>query len=274
MRSLRASEEMMTDRFPKQVDRSTLIQLNGVTKKFGSFEALKSIDLSIREGEFVSVVGPSGCGKSTLLKLVAGLAPISDGELLLAGKKISGPQTDVGIVFQSSVLLAWRNIIDNILLQAEMRNMNKAEARLRAEALIAMAGLQGFEKKYPGQLSGGMQQRASICRALLHDPQVLLMDEPFGALDAMTREKMNVELQRIWLESRKTVLLITHSIPEAVYLSDRVVVMSERPGSIAAIYDIDLPRPRDLSVMASTQFASYTKTIRQHFYAQGSLDDH
>ncbi|MHC1550848.1 ABC transporter ATP-binding protein [Phyllobacterium sp. K27] len=263
---------MMTDKFPKPVERRTLIQLNSVTKKFGSFEALKPIDLSIKEGEFVSVVGPSGCGKSTLLKLVAGLAPVTEGELLLAGKKISGPQTDVGIVFQSSVLLAWRNIIDNILLQAEMRNMNKGEARKRAEALISMAGLQGFEKKYPWQLSGGMQQRASICRALLHDPQVLLMDEPFGALDAMTREKMNVELQRIWLESRKTVLLITHSIPEAVYLSDRVVVMSERPGSIAAIYDIDLPRPRDLSVMGSAQFGSYTKMIRQHFYAQGSLD--
>jgi NitT/TauT family transport system ATP-binding protein len=135
-----------------------------------------------------------------------------------------------------------------------------------------MAGLKGFEKKYPWQLSGGMQQRVSICRGLLHDPSVLLMDEPFGALDAMTREKMNIELQRIWLESKKTVLLITHSIPEAVFLSDRVLVMSERPGSIAAIYDIDLPRPRSLSVMASQQFSQYTKTIRAHFYAQGSLD--
>jgi NitT/TauT family transport system ATP-binding protein len=274
MKSLSGPEEMMTDKLPLPAVDPALIQLKGVTKWFGTFEALKPIDLSIGEGEFVSVVGPSGCGKSTLLKLVAGLAPISDGALLLAGREISGPQTDVGIVFQTSVLLAWRNIIDNILLQAEMRNMNKAEARHRAEALIAMAGLQGFENKYPWQLSGGMQQRASICRALLHDPKVLLMDEPFGALDAMTREKMNVELQRIWLESKKTVLLITHSIPEAVYLSDRVVVMGERPGSVVEIYDIDLPRPRGLSVMASSQFAAYTKTIRKHFYAQGSLDDH
>ncbi|MEZ2127845.1 MULTISPECIES: ABC transporter ATP-binding protein [unclassified Sinorhizobium] len=264
----------MIDDAARLQDRANLIQLNKVTKKFGAFEALRPIDLSIRDGEFVSVVGPSGCGKSTLLRLVAGLAPITEGELLLAGNRIAGPQTDVGIVFQGAVLLAWRTIINNILLQAEMRSMNKAEARQRAEALIAMAGLKGFENKYPWQLSGGMQQRASICRALLHDPKVLLMDEPFGALDAMTREKMNVELQRIWLESKKTVLLITHSIPEAVYLSDRVVVMSERPGSIAAIYDIKLPRPRDLSVMASPEFASYTRTIRQHFYAQGSLDDH
>ncbi len=274
MRPARISGEPMADNIVKLRDKADLIQLRKVTKKFGTFEALRPIDLSIREGEFVSVVGPSGCGKSTLLRLVAGLAPITEGELLLAGRRITGPQTDVGIVFQSAVLLAWRNIIDNILLQAEMRNMNKASARKRAEALIAMAGLTGFENKYPWQLSGGMQQRASICRALLHDPKVLLMDEPFGALDAMTREKMNVELQRIWLESKKTVLLITHSIPEAVYLSDRVVVMSERPGSVAAIYDIDLPRPRDLKVMASPEFGSYTRTIRQHFYAQGSLDDH
>lgn len=267
-------EDKMEQQHLQPENRHTLIELNQVTKRYGNFEALRPIDLSIREGEFVSVVGPSGCGKSTLLKLVAGLSPVTDGELLLAGRTISGPQTDVGIVFQSAVLLAWRTIIDNILLQAEMRNMNKTEARKKAEALMRMAGLEGFEKKYPWQLSGGMQQRASICRALLHDPQVLLMDEPFGALDAMTREKMNVELQRIWLESKKTVLLITHSIPEAVFLSDRVVVMSERPGSIAAIYNIDLPRPRNLSIMGDPKFAEYAKLIRKHFFAQGSLDDH
>nr|WP_084606504.1 ABC transporter ATP-binding protein [Rhizobium sullae] len=267
-------EEEMEAKEPQSRPGIPLIELDNVTKRFGAFEALRPINLSISDGEFVSVVGPSGCGKSTLLRLVAGLAPVTDGAVRLAGKEISGPQIDVGIVFQSAVLLAWRVVIDNILLQAEMRNMDMVEARRRAETLIEMAGLKGFENKYPWQLSGGMQQRASICRALLHDPRVLLMDEPFGALDAMTREKMNLELQRIWLESKKTILLITHSIPEAVFLSDRVVVMSERPGAISEVYDIDLPRPRGLDVMASPAFATYTRTIRKHFYAQGSLDDH
>lgn len=220
----------------------------------------------------MSVVGPSGCGKSTLLKMVAGLLPITSGKLSLSGQSIDGPQKNVGIVFQSAVLLSWRNVLDNILLQAEMRYLPMDKARNRALELIAMAGLSGFENKYPWQLSGGMQQRASICRALLHDPEVLLMDEPFGALDAMTRERMNLELQRIWLESKKTVMLITHSIPEAVFLSDRVLVMSERPGSISEIYDIDLPRPRTLDLMSTSEFTHYSKLIRAHFYAQGSLD--
>ena len=253
-----------------------LIEARGVTKvyqtKDGPVESLKPLDFAIRKGEFVSVVGPSGCGKSTLLKMVAGLLPISGGSLTLAGKPIQGPQKDVGIVFQSAVLLAWRTVLDNILLQAEMRHMPMGPARARAAELIAMAGLRGFEGKYPWQLSGGMQQRASICRALLHDPSVLLMDEPFGALDAMTREKMNLELRRIVGASGKTVMLITHSIPEAVYLSDRVIVMSERPGSIAAVYDIDLPRERPLDLMGSAEFGGYAKTIRAHFFSEGILD--
>ncbi|MDN6884359.1 ABC transporter ATP-binding protein [Variovorax sp. CAN2819] len=253
-----------------------LIEARGVSKiyqsKDGPVESLKPLDFAIKEGEFVSVVGPSGCGKSTLLKMVAGLLPISGGSLTLAGKPIKGAQKDVGIVFQSAVLLPWRSVEDNILLQAEMRHLPMDAARARARELMEMAGLKGFEKKYPWQLSGGMQQRASICRALLHDPSVLLMDEPFGALDAMTREKMNLELQRIWMASKKTVMLITHSIPEAIFLSDRVMVMSERPGSIAAVYDIDLPRPRTLDVMASPEFGAYTKLVRAHFYSQGILD--
>jgi len=253
-----------------------LIEARGVSKiypsKDGPVESLKPLDFAIKEGEFVSVVGPSGCGKSTLLKMVAGLLPISGGSLTLAGNPIKGPQKDVGIVFQSAVLLPWRSVEDNILLQAEMRHMPMDAARARARELMEMAGLKGFEKKYPWQLSGGMQQRASICRALLHDPSVLLMDEPFGALDAMTREKMNLELQRIWMASKKTVMLITHSIPEAIFLSDRVMVMSERPGSIAAVYDIDLPRPRTLDVMSSPEFGAYTKLVRAHFYSQGILD--
>lgn len=255
---------------------NTLIEARGVTKvyqtKDGPVESLKPLDFSIREGEFISVVGPSGCGKSTLLKMVAGLQPTTSGTLNLAGKPIKGPQRDVGIVFQSAVLLAWRSVLDNILLQAEMRRMPMQQAREKARQLMDMAGLAGFEGKYPWQLSGGMQQRASICRALLHDPAVLLMDEPFGALDAMTREKMNLELQRIWSQSKKTVLLITHSIPEAIFLSDRVIVMSERPGSIAAVYDIDLPRQRTLDMMGSPEFSEHAKKVRAHFYSQGILD--
>jgi len=253
-----------------------LIEARGVSKTYqskdGPVESLKPLDFAIREGEFVSVVGPSGCGKSTLLKMVAGLLPISGGSLTLAGKPIQGPQKDVGIVFQSAVLLPWRSVEDNILLQAEMRHLPLEAARTKARELMQMAGLTGFEKKYPWQLSGGMQQRASICRALLHDPSVLLMDEPFGALDAMTREKMNLELQRIWMASKKTVMLITHSIPEAIFLSDRVIVMSERPGSIAAVYDIELPRTRTLDMMASSEFGHYTKLVRAHFFSQGILD--
>lgn len=253
-----------------------LIQARGVTKVYqtrdGAVESLKPLDFTIHRGEFVSVVGPSGCGKSTLLKMVAGLLPVTQGTLSLGGQPITAPRKDVGIVFQSAVLLAWRDVLSNILLQAEMRHIPKEPARARALDLIRMAGLSGFEKKYPWQLSGGMQQRASICRALLHDPPLLLMDEPFGALDAMTRENMNLELQRIWSESRKTVLLITHSIPEAIFLSDRVIVMSERPGSIAAIYDIELPRMRSLDVMGTPEFASYARQIRKHFYSEGILD--
>ena len=255
-----------------------LISGRGVHKTYrtreGDVETLKPLDFDIRDGEFVSVVGPSGCGKSTLMKLVAGLLPISGGELQVGGHAVRGPQTDVGIVFQSALLLPWRRVLDNILLQAEIRGMPMAAARERAASLLDMAGLKGFEQKYPWQLSGGMQQRVAILRALLHDPSVLLMDEPFGALDAMTRERMNLELQRIWMTSKKTVLLITHSIPEAIFLSDRVLVMSERPGRIVQAYDIDLPRPRPLDVMGTEAFAGYARQLRAHFHAQGHLDAH
>ena len=263
---------------PEPVDEPapTLIRARGVHKTYrtrdGEVETLKPLDFDIRAGEFVSVVGPSGCGKSTLMKLVAGLLPSSGGELDLSGQPVRGPQTDVGIVFQSALLLPWRRVLDNILLQAEIRGLPMDAARTRARALMTMAGLDGFETKYPWQLSGGMQQRVAILRALLHDPSVLLMDEPFGALDAMTRERMNLELQRIWMTSRKTVLLITHSIPEAIFLSDRVLVMSERPGRIVQTYAIDLPRPRPLDVMGTEAFAGYARQLRAHFYAQGTLD--
>lgn len=252
------------------------IRIDNATKIYktrdGQVESLKPISVDIADGEFVAIVGPSGCGKSTLLKLIGGLLPVTTGRIEIDGQKVAGPQTQVGVVFQSAVLLAWRNVLGNILLQADMRGMPKAQARERAQELVELTGLSGFETKFPWELSGGMQQRVSICRALLHDPPLLLMDEPFGALDAMTRERMNMELQRIWLNARKTAVLITHSIPEAVFLADRVLVMSERPGTIAAEYHIDLPRPRPLDVMATPQFAEYTKLIRRHFFAQGSLD--
>jgi NitT/TauT family transport system ATP-binding protein len=254
----------------------SLIRIDGVAKTYrsadGPIESLKPLTFDIGDGEFMAVVGPSGCGKSTLLKLVAGLLPVSAGQIRLGDAPVNGPPDNVGIVFQSPVLLAWRNVLDNILLQIEMRHLSRAQFLPKAKALLAMTGLKDFAQKYPWELSGGMQQRAAICRALVHDPAVLLMDEPFGALDAMTREKMNLELQRIWYETKKTVMLITHSIPEAVFLADRVLVMTERPGSIAAIYDVALPRPRSLGVMGNPEFVRLTQTIRGHFYAQGTLD--
>ena len=254
----------------------TLIEIDAVAKTYetgdGAVESLKPLTFAIGEGEFLAVVGPSGCGKSTLLKMVAGLLPASSGEIRVAGTPVEGPPDNVGIVFQSAVLLAWRSVLDNVMLQIEIRHLDRSKYLPKARALLSLVGLEGFENKLPWQLSGGMQQRASICRALVHDPQVLLMDEPFGALDAMTREKMNVELQRIWFETRKTVLFITHSIPEAVFLADRVLVMSERPGAVAAIYDVALPRPRSLRVMTSPHFGDLTQKIRAHFYAQGTLD--
>jgi NitT/TauT family transport system ATP-binding protein len=253
-----------------------LIRLDRVAKTYvtadGPVESLKPLSFEIREGEFMSVVGPSGCGKSTLLKLVAGLLPVSAGEIVLNGERVAGPPDDVGIVFQSPVLLAWRSVIDNVMLQIELRGLDPRAYLDKAKALLDMVGLGDFQRKFPWQLSGGMQQRASICRALVHDPAVLLMDEPFGALDAMTREKMNLELQRIWSETRKTVLFITHSIPESIFLSDRILVMTERPGRIAAIYDVPLARPRRLSLMGTPEFAALAQTIRGHFYAQGALD--
>ena len=253
-----------------------LIHVDGVAKTYrtadGPVESLRPVSFDLRDGEFMAVVGPSGCGKSTLLKMIAGLLPATSGTIAIDGKPVSGPPDDVGIVFQSPVLLAWRTVLDNVMLQIEMRKLSRAKYIDRAHDLLRLVGLNDFERKYPWQLSGGMQQRASICRALVHDPAVLLMDEPFGALDAMTREKMNLELQRIWYETKKTVMFITHSIPEAVFLSDRVLVMTERPGSVAAIYDVPIARPRSLEVMGDPQFVALTQRIRKHFYSQGTLD--
>ncbi len=234
--------------------------------------ALKNIDFSIGDGEFVSVVGPSGCGKSTLLKILAGLLPPTQGEAFLKGTPIRGARRDIGVVFQTPVLFPWRSVLGNVMLPSDVQGLDKAEMRKRAMDLINLVGLQGFENRYPRELSGGMQQRVGIIRALIHDPAILLMDEPFGALDAMTRESMNVELQRIWMERRKTVLFITHSTGEAVFLADRVIVMTARPGEIADEFTVDLPRPRTLDVMNTEKFGTYVKRIRAALNADGGLD--
>ena len=243
----------------------TLIDLSEVGMTYqaasGPVEALAGISLTMGAGEFVSLVGPSGCGKSTLLRLVAGLRPATRGTLKVAGQQVRGPIAQVGMVFQAPILLKWRTILDNVLLPAELAGKDTRSLRPRAHQLIEMAGLSGFDTKLPRELSGGMQQRAALCRALLLDPPLLLMDEPFGALDAMTRDDMALELLRIWGEAsggpgheRKTVLFVTHSIPEAVFLSDRVIVMSSRPGRIAADLKIDLPRPRTVELRGSEAF--------------------
>jgi NitT/TauT family transport system ATP-binding protein len=246
-----------------------VIEIKKVSKTYktqdGEVPSLQPLEFDVNEGEFLVVVGPSGCGKSTLLKLIAGLLPPSQGEIRVQDRVVTSPHRDVGIVFQSALLLPWRRVLENVMMPVEVKGLPVQEYRKRALDLIKMVGLDGFERKYPWQLSGGMQQRAAICRALVHDPKIVLMDEPFGALDAMTRERMNVELQRIQRETRKTVLLITHSIPEAVFLADRVMVMSARPGRIEAIYDVTLPRPRSLDMMADPRFVELTQVIRRHF---------
>jgi len=242
------------------------------TKDGVDVHALKNINLDIRDGEFVSIVGPSGCGKTTLLKILAGILARSSGEVVMRGERLTGPSRELGVVFQSPVLLPWRTVLQNIMVPIEVQRRDRAAFRERARQLIDMVGLSGFEGKYPNELSGGMQQRVGICRALVHDPSFLLMDEPFGALDAMTRETMNEELQKIWSASRKTILLVTHSIPEAVYLADRVVVMTPRPGRIVEVIGIDLPRPRQLLMHNTSEFGRFVAAIRRHFNAAGALD--
>src|SRR5215831_18276820 len=245
------------------------ISISNLTKQYasraGAVTALDRISFGVAEGEFVAVVGPSGCGKSTLLKILAGLLATTSGEARLRGTPIAGPRRDIGVVFQSPVLFPWRSVLDNALLPVDIQGLGRERYEKVAMDLLALVGLTGFEHRYPWELSGGMQQRVAITRALVHDPAMLLMDEPFGALDAMTREHMNLELQRIWLEKRKTVLFITHSIPEAVFLGDRVLVMTPRPGTIAAVYQVPLPRPRSLEVMADPIFVEMTQRIRKHF---------
>jgi NitT/TauT family transport system ATP-binding protein len=234
--------------------------------------ALHDINVAVREGEFVSVVGPSGCGKSTLLRLVAGTLAATGGEISLRGVPVTGPRRDIGIVFQTATLFPWRNVLQNTMLPVEVQGLDRKVYGERARGLIEMVGLSGFERKYPFELSGGMQQRVSITRALVHDPAVLLMDEPFGELDALTSEQMNLELQRIWAAARKTVLLITHSISEAVFLADRVLVMSARPGRMIAEFRVGFERPRSLDIMGGAAFGRFVTDIRRHLTATGAIE--
>jgi NitT/TauT family transport system ATP-binding protein len=254
------------------------IRISGVTKRYvtargGDVQALSEIELAIGAGEFVSIVGPSGCGKSTLLMLIAGLIPPTTGTIAVGGAPVRGAVGNVAIVFQRDVLLDWRTVLANVLLPVEIKKLDPATHRRKARELLRSVGLEEFEDKYPGELSGGMRQRVAICRALVQDPGLLLMDEPFGALDALTREQMNLDLQRMWLRDRNTVLFITHSIEEAVLLSDRVVVMSSRPGRIADIVDNDLPRPRGAHTRSEARFVEHVERIRRHFLALGVLSE-
>jgi NitT/TauT family transport system ATP-binding protein len=250
------------------------IQLEGVSKTYttknGIVEACVDISLDIRQSEFVAIVGPSGCGKTTILKMVAGLTPYSSGTITIGGSRVDKPQTDVGIVFQDSIMLDWRDVLSNVMLQIDIRRMDRAKYATVAMNLLKATGLEGFERKKPYELSGGMRQRVSICRALVHDPVMLMMDEPFGALDALTREQIAMDIQRLWMNRRKTALHITHSIPEAVLLADRVVVMGPRPGRIVEIIDIDLPRPRRLDKLPA-EFNTYSTRIRDIFKSKGVL---
>ena len=251
------------------------IEVRGVRKYFGDagVTALEEVSLSIAPGEFVSLLGPSGCGKSTLLRCIAGLEKPSSGSVEVNGVRVADPPEGLGMVFQRDALLDWRSVAQNLMLPVDFRRGDREAARARAASLIALTGLQGFENSHPAQLSGGMRQRVALCRALVDDPVLLLMDEPFGALDALTRDQMNIELQRMWLAEHKTVIFVTHSITEAIFLGDRVVVLTPRPGRIADVMEIALPRPRRLAVRASPQFIGYASHIRTLFEGMGLLKE-
>jgi len=248
------------------------LALDGVWQAFESNDgaevlALHDVSLSVGTGEFVSLVGPSGCGKSTVLRLITGLVEPTRGSATIHGQPVRDHLDDVGMVFQKATLLHWLTIEDNVLLPVRVRRGRvTAPDRARARELLASTGLGQFASKMPHELSGGMQQRAAICRALVQDPDILLMDEPFGALDALTREQMCFDLLRLWTERRKTIVFVTHSIPESVLLADRVVVMSPRPGRIESIVDVPLPRPRTLDSMALPEFQACTQAIRRIIY--------
>ena len=251
------------------------IELRNVVKRFktddGEIHAFGPASLDVERGEFVSLVGPSGCGKSTLLLMIAGLMPVSDGEVRVDGRPVTGTRTDVGIMFQDSTLVAWRSVRRNVELQLELRGRDPRAARARVDALLSAVGLGDFADRAPFELSGGMQQRAAFCQALVHEPATLLLDEPLGKLDAMTRERIRSDLQRLWLSTRATVLLVTHSIEEAVQLSTRVCIITPRPGRLDSVVEIDLPWPRDLEVKRSAAFAGYVSCIGDVFHRYGEI---
>lgn len=249
-----------------------LIDVCEVQKQFRSrsgisLQALADTSLGVTANQFICIVGPSGCGKSTLLRMIAGLETASAGAIRIDGAPVKGPRRDIGLVFQSPVMLPWRTILQNVMVPAEVMKLNKAAARQRADELLKLVGLDGFGDRYPDELSGGMRQRAAIARALMHDPRILLMDEPFGALDALTREAMNLELLRIWEASRKTVVLVTHSIEEALLLSDKVAVFAPRPGFVREVINVPIARPRSAATRSDPVFIHLAERLRNHFTA-------
>jgi NitT/TauT family transport system ATP-binding protein len=253
-------------------DEATAIQLFGVTKTFGdgptATPALGPLDLTIETGSFVSVVGPSGCGKSTLLRLIAGLEKPTSGRLQRYGDELDGPSREVGIVFQDHVLFPWASVLENVMLPADVLSLPKAAALERAYWLLELTGLKDFAGHKPHMLSGGMKQRAAFCRAVLADPQLLLLDEPFGALDALTREELSLELSRLWQDLGRTALLITHDLNEAILLGDRIVIMSDRPGRIRMDMRVDLPRPRDVNTMKDPRFIEIHQIARDLLFTR------
>ncbi len=256
-------------------DMSHFIELSSVPKTFGpgqtAVHAFGPVDLAIDDGEFVALLGPSGCGKSTMMLMVAGLLEPSEGEIRLAGKSVDGPSTDIGIMFQDNTLVPWRTVQGNIELQLEMRGLTPSAHRDRIDMLLRSVHLEDFAGRYPFELSGGMQQRAAFCQAMVHDPKTMLLDEPLGKLDAMTREAIRTDLQRLWMQQKPTVVFVTHSIEEAVQLSSRVAVVTPRPGRIDELIDIDLPFPRDLDVKNSVEFVHHVRDIQEIFHGYGVI---
>jgi NitT/TauT family transport system ATP-binding protein len=254
------------------------VAVEGVSKRFasrkGEVHAVDNVSLSIGAGAFVAILGPSGCGKSTLLNMIAGLLPATAGSIAVLGKPVNGPVHELGIVFQQHLMLGWRTILNNVMLQIEVRRLDKASYKKRAQSLLERVGLGEFADRFPDELSGGMNQRASIVRALVHNPGLLLMDEPFGALDAITRDQIGLDFHLLSREEGKTVVFITHSISEAVFLSNRVIVMSPRPGKVEEIVPIELGSTRHFEIREEPDFVRYTRHIRRLFEKMGVLTEH